>query len=88
MPARTKPHNAAASWSLGLGLVSMAMVLVFWPASPFAALAGIVCGVRGLRAAENGFGGKNRAIVGIVYGAIALVALGAVLFLFYVSDLA
>ena len=88
MPARTKPHNAAAAWSLGLGILSMAMVLLFWPASPFVAAAGIAFGVRGLRAAENGFGGKNRAIVGIVYGAIALVALGAVLFLFYVDDFA
>ena len=88
MPAQTKPHNAAASWSLWLGLLSMAMVLFFWPVSPVAAVAGIVFGVRGLRAAENGFGGKNRAIVGIVYGAIALVALGAVLFLFYVNDFA
>ena len=86
MVPRTMPHNAAASWSLGLGLLSMALVLVFWPASPFAAVGAIVTGILGRRAGKNGFGGGTRAVVGMVYGAITLVALGTVLFLVHVDD--
>jgi hypothetical protein len=88
MVPRSAPQNAAASWSLGLGLLAMALVLVYWPLSPLAAVAAIVTGVRGRRAGKNGFGGETRAVVGALYGVIALVALGVVLILFYVEDFA
>ena len=83
MRRRTMPHNAPASWSVGLGLVSMVLLYVYWPASPFVAVAAVVCGVLGLRAAERGFGGKGRAMVGLFYAATALVVLGVILYLFY-----
>ena len=83
MRRRTMPHNAPASWSVGLGLVSMVLLYVYWPASPVVAVAAVVCGVLGLRAAERGFGGKGRAMVGLFYAATALVVLGVILYLFY-----
>lgn len=73
------PTNSLASWSFGLGLLSMALLLLFWPASPLVALAAIVLGVLGIRAARRfEFGGEGRALVGIGYGAIALIALGVI----------
>ena len=83
------PQNSMATWSVGFGLLSMALLVVFWPASPPVALAAIVYGVLGLRASRrHGFGGESRAMVGMAYGAISLVVLGVILYVFYWSDLA
>ena len=65
----------------------MVLLYVYWPASPVVAVAAVVCGVLGLRAAERGFGGKGRAMVGLFYAATALVVLGVILYLFYSSGL-
>lgn len=78
--SRRMPNNSLASWSVGLGLLSMALLVLFWPATPPVALAAIVVGVLGVRAARRfEFGGQGRALVGIGYGAVALVALGVIL---------
>jgi hypothetical protein len=73
------PSNSLASWSFGLGLLSVALFLLFWPASPLVALAAIVFGVLGTRAARRfEFGGQDRALIGIGYGAITLIALAVI----------
>ena len=64
----------------------MALLLVYWPASPAVALAAIVTGIFGLRTSRQGFGGQGSALVGIAYGAISLVVLAAIVFVFYWSD--
>ena len=85
---RTMRKNTLASWSVGLGLLSMAFLVDFWPASPPVAIAAIVCGILGVRAARRyGFGGESRALVGIAYGAIALVVLGVIVYVFYWSGI-
>ena len=83
------PHNALASWSLGLGLLSLPLLWVFWPVSPPVAVGAIVCGVLGVReSSHRGLEGRTRALVGIFYAVLALAVLGVILVLAVTSDLA
>lgn len=83
------PHNAPASWSLALGLFSMPLLWLFWPASPALAVAAIAFGVVGIRDARHrGGGGLTRAGFGIFYAVLTLAALAFVLVLASTQDTA
>lgn len=83
------PRNTRSSWSFGLGLLSMVLVVLFWPAAPPVAVAAIVLGVLGVRDARQlDDDGRGRALVGIGYAAIALLVLVVILYVSFTSDLA
>lgn len=83
------PRNTRSSWSFGLGLLSMVLVVLFWPAAVPVAVAAIALGVLGVRDSKQlDDAGRGRALVGIGYAVIALVVLGVILYLSFTSDLA
>src|SRR5579875_3266047 len=84
-PTEGAGHSRAATWSLGLGALGVALgfLLLFAVLTP----AAIVCGIRGLREirAEPHLGGRWRAWTGIGLG-VAAPLLGVGLFVARLTD--